>query len=72
MSSEKVSFKFLVIGTFGNHFEGGGGSIHAFLYQSHQPAVQDVKSQGALWWRVLCNYLPVDDHRGMEDREHSG
>ena len=42
-------------------FKGSKDCVHMLLYQSHKPTAQDVKSQGALSRRVLCNYLPVDD-----------
>lgn len=51
-------------------FKGSKDFVHILLYQSHKPTAQDVKSQGALSCRVLCNYLPVDD-QSIVHREHS-
>ena len=51
-------------------FKGSNDFVHMLLYQSNKPTVQDVKSQGALSCRLLCNYLPVDG-QSVVHRERS-
>lgn len=51
-------------------FKGSKDCVHMLLHQSNKPTVQDVKSQGALSFLVLRNYLPVDG-QSIVHRERS-